>query len=160
MIRNAFAKDSVEICRIYNYYVQNSIATFEDMPVTPTDMRNRITKTTSKFPWLVSEMGENLIGFAYATDWKQRAAYKFTVESTIYIDHEKAGNGFGKELYNELISMLKKFGFKQAIASIALPNEASVKLHEQLGYKKSGILRNVGLKFGQWIDVGYWQLEI
>ena len=160
MIRNASAKDSVEICRIYNYYVQNSIATFEDMPVTPTDMRNRITKTTSKFPWLVSEMGENLIGFAYATDWKQRAAYKFTVESTIYIDHEKAGNGFGKELYNELISMLKKFGFKQAIGSIALPNEASVKLHEQLGYKKSGILRNVGLKFGQWIDVGYWQLEI
>lgn len=160
MIRNASAKDSVEICRIYNYYVQNSIATFEDMPVTPTDMRNRITKTTSKFPWLVSEMGENLIGFAYATDWKQRTAYKFTVESTIYIDHEKAGNGFGKELYNELISMLKKFGFKQAIGSIALPNEASVKLHEQLGYKKSGILRNVGLKFGQWIDVGYWQLEI
>ncbi len=160
MIRNASANDAESICNIYNYYIKNSIATFEESLVTPVEMASRINKTISRFPFLVAVEGKQVTGFAYATEWKPRAAYKFTVETSVYVDHLQTGNGFGKNLYLRLIEMLKKYGFKNAIGSISLPNEASIKLHEQLGFKKAGVFKKTGLKFGQWVDVGCWQLSL
>lgn len=160
MIRNVTPDDAQEICRIYNYYIQNSMATFEDSPVTHDEMETRIRKTTSKYPWIVYENKDHLDGFAYATEWKSRAAYKLTVESTVYIDHSITEKGIGKKLYTELLKILKSYGFRNAIGSIALPNEKSICLHEHLGFKKAGVIEKAGIKFGQAVDVGFWQKQL
>ncbi|MCB2218784.1 MAG: GNAT family N-acetyltransferase [Bacteroidetes bacterium] len=157
MVRNATAKDAKQICDIYNYYVKNSISTFEETPVNPSEMEGRIKKTMARFPWIVAIDKGNIIGFAYATEWKARPAYKFTVETSIYVDAHQSEKGIGKALYQKLLQLLVQYGFRNAIGSIALPNEASVMLHEHLGFKRTGKLIKVGIKFGQWIDVGLWQ---
>lgn len=157
MIRTAKPADAKELCRIYNYYVKNSIATFEDEPINELEMTDRINKTIPRFPWLVAVKHEKIVGYAYATEWKPRTAYKYTVETTVYVDHENSEKGIGKALYQELLSMLKQYSFRNVIGSIALPNEASIMLHEHLGFSRVGNLKKVGHKFGQWIDVGIWQ---
>jgi phosphinothricin acetyltransferase len=157
MIRNATAKDAEQICHIYNYYIKNSISTFEETPISTADMAGRIQKLLARFPWIVSEEEGSINGFAYATDWKDRAAYKFTVETSVYINAHQSEKGIGRKLYQQLLQLLKQYGFRNAIGSIALPNEASIKLHEHLGFTNVGRLNKVGLKFGQWIDVGFWQ---
>jgi len=160
MIRNVKPEDAAEICRIYNFYIKNSTATFEDSVVTEDDMASRIRKTTSKFPWLIFENDDHLEGFAYATEWKPRAAYKLTTETTVYIDHESTEKGIGKKLYAELLKIIKSYGFRNAIGSIALPNEKSICLHEHLGFKKAGIIEKAGIKFGQEVDIELWQKRL
>jgi len=160
MIRKITLKDAREIAEIYNYYVLNSCVTFEELEISTEEMRERIEATHSKFPWLVFEKESVILGYAYATMWKPRSAYKHTVESTVYLKKEATKNGIGSLLYAALIDQLTDLGFHAVIGGISLPNEASVALHEKFGFEKIAQFKEVGYKFKKWIDVGYWELLI
>ena len=111
-----------------------------------------------RLPWLVLEDEKQVVGYAYATQWKPRGAYRRTVETTVYIHQSFQGKGYGKLLYLELIEALKAQEYHALLGGISLPNEGSIVLHEKVGFKKAGQLREVGFKFDRWIDVGYWEL--
>ena len=114
----------------------------------------------ANLPWLVHESDGVLNGYAYATQWKDRSAYRFTAESTVYVAHDAAKTGIGGALYQELISQLREQSFRSIIAVIALPNEGSIRLHEKFGFVKSGEFKEIGYKFDRWINVASWQLII
>ena len=160
MIRSATVNDAKVICDIYNHYVQNTIITFEENPVSIKEMQNRLKDGTKSLPWLVSEEHENVIGFAYASKWKSRYAYRFSVESAIYLASHLIGRGIGSQLFDVLISDLRSRSLHSIISGIALPNPASIALHEKMGFEKVAHFKEVGWKFDQWIDVGYWGLII
>ncbi|MDO9594037.1 MAG: N-acetyltransferase family protein [Lutibacter sp.] len=160
MIRTVTLEDAQEIAEIYNYYVLNSCVTFEEFEVSIEEMRGRIEATNSKFPWLVFEKDSEILGYAYATMWKPRSAYKHTVESTVYLKKAATKNGIGSLLYAGLIDQLTDLGFHAVIGGISLPNEASIALHEKFGFEKIAQFKEVGYKFKKWIDVGYWELLI
>ena len=158
MIRDILTQDAPQICKIYNYYVLNTIITFEEEPVAEEEMRSRIESITTKLPWIVFEKDDNILGYAYASEWKSRCAYKHSLETTVYLKKGEGGNGIGSMLYSELLDRLKVQNFHAAIGGISLPNEASIALHEKFGFEKIGQFREVGYKFNKWIDVGYWEL--
>lgn len=158
MIRYVSRNDARQICEIYNYYVLNTIVTFEETPVSEEEMKARIGQTSAKLPWIVFEKEDDIIGYAYASEWKSRCAYKHSLETTVYLKYGKEGHGIGSLLYKELIDRLKALDFHAAIGGISLPNDASVSLHEKFGFEKIGQFKEVGFKFEKWIDVGYWEL--
>lgn len=158
MIRPAATADASRIAEIYNHHVRETVVTFEEQPVADAEMARRIVETTASYPWLVTEVDETLAGYAFASSWKRRSAYRYTVESTIYLAPEFHGRGLGARLYRALIADMRVRGFHCAIGGVALPNPASIALHEKLGYKYIGLFREVGWKFGKWVDVGYWEL--
>jgi phosphinothricin acetyltransferase len=158
MIRSATVEDAKAICDIYNHYVENSIISFEEQAVSVDDMTQRVARTTRSLPWLVAEEGGDVVGYACAGEWRERSAYRFSVKSTVYVAPNATGRGIGSQLYAALISELRTRSVHSIIAAIALPNPPSVALHETLGFQKVGHLREVGRKFGRWIDVGYWEL--
>jgi phosphinothricin acetyltransferase len=158
MVRSVSLADAAAVCRIYNHYVAGSTITFEEQGVSEDEMKVRIGETVSTLPWLVWEKHGEVIGYAYAAKWKTRSAYRFSVESTIYLRHDEIGRGIGRRLYEQLLAELKARGVHAVIGGIALPNAASEKLHERLGFKKVAHFKQVGWKFQKWIDVGYWQL--
>lgn len=161
MIRNASSSDSGTIANIYNHYIRNTIITFEEQVVSSDEISDRMDKVLSaSLPWIVAENSGNVIGYAYATKWKTRSAYRFSVESTVYIEPDSFRLGIGSLLYENLFSLLKKAGIHTIIGGIALPSPSSVALHEKLGFKQVAHFKEVGIKFGKWIDVGYWQLRI
>ena len=159
-VRHAAPADAPRIAEIYNHYVTHSIVTFEESAVSATEMEQRIAKVhDASLPWLVVERAGVVLGYAYATQWKDRIGYRFSVESTIYLEAGTAGRGLGTTLYTELIAQLRKRGDIHAVlGGIALPNPGSVALHEKIGMSKVAHLREVGQKFGEWVDVGYWEL--
>lgn len=157
MIRPVTIADADPILEIYTYYVETSHSTFELTPPTITQMQSKIQG--SNYPWLVLEEEGKVIGYAYATEWKAREAYQRTVETSVYLHKKGFGRDFASRLYQELLMDLKSKGYHTVLAGISLPNEASVRLHEKLGFRKVGQLQKVGFKFNRWIDVGYWQLE-
>lgn len=157
MIRTATPADAPAICAIYNRYVAASVATFEEHPVSVAGMGARIAEVTQTLPWLVVEDRRTVTGYAYATAWKPRRAYRYTVETTIYMDPTACGRGLGATLYGALITALEARGVHCALAGIALPNPASIALHERLGFRRVGRLEQVGWKLDRWVDVGYWQ---
>ncbi len=157
MIRPATAQDAASICDIYNLYVSGSTATFETDPVSVSEMRQRIIKTTEKYPWLIFEHENKVAGYAYASAWRVRAAYFNSVESTVYLRPDEVGKGIGKKLYLRLFELLREKNIHVIIGGIALPNVASIALHEKLGFTKVAHFKEVGLKFDRWVDVGYWQ---
>lgn len=106
---------------------------------------------------VVCEVNDYIVGYAYATKWKERAAYKNSVEVTVYLDHTQSGGGYGKALYAKLLESLVNMGCHVVLGGIALPNEASVGLHEYFGFKKVAHFSEVGFKLNRWVDVGYWQ---
>jgi L-amino acid N-acyltransferase YncA len=159
VIRPAVAGDSGAIAAIYNHYVAETVITFEEEPVSAPDMARRIEDAGSaSLPWLVAERDGKVVGYAYATAWRARSAYRFSVEVTVYLDPGYPRLGIGSRLYEALLPELKSRNIHAALGVIALPNEASVALHEKFGFAKVAHLREVGLKFGRWVDVGYWQL--
>lgn len=160
MIRIVELKDAKEICEIYNYYITNSIVTFEEEIVAVSEMKNRIENITAKLPWIVYEENGEVLGFAYASEWKSRCAYKHSVESTVYLRQGATKKGIGSKLYDELINRLRKMKIHAVIGGIALPNESSIVLHEKFGFEKIGQFKEVGYKFEKWIDVGYWELML
>jgi phosphinothricin acetyltransferase len=158
-IRRATPDDAAAIARIYNWYVENTVVTFEIDPVPAEEMARRIAATLEKHEWLVSERRGEVLGYAYAGRFRERAAYRFITESTIYLRNGLQGQGLGKPLYRAAIERTFALGYTSLVGAIALPNEASVRLHESLGFEKVGHLRRVGWKHERWIDVGSWQLE-
>lgn len=161
MVRDATISDSDAIAAIYNHYVSNTVITFEETPVTAAEMASRIESVqASDLPWLVLTENDRIIGYAYATPFKARSAYRFSVESTVYLSPEHHGNGYGTSLYESLIAKLQAMGIKNIIGCITLPNPASVALHEKMQMKQVGQFPDIGYKFDQWLDVGYWQLSL
>jgi L-amino acid N-acyltransferase YncA len=161
IIRDAVLADSPEIAEIYNFYVANTCITFEETEVTSEEMSNRLRKVSEfSLPWIVAVKGDTVIGYAYATKWKERTAYRFSVESTVYLSTEAQGNGLGTKLYEALLDKLTLLGINCVIGGITLPNPASVGLHEKIGMEKVAHFPKVGFKFGEWLDVGYWQLSL
>ena len=160
MIRNATVEDAAAICSIYNSYVVETMITFEEQAVTVEAMRARIVEVTAAYPWLVFEDQGEVGGYAYASPWQGRTAYRHSAETTIYLAPNFQRRGIGKRLYGELIERLRALGFHQVIGGAAQPNPGSAALHEGLGFKKVAHFEEVGRKFGRWIDVGYWQLKL
>ena len=156
--RDATVADASAIAAIYNYYVLETIVTFEEEAVTVEDMAGRIEDVRARFPWIVYEEDGQILGYAYASSWKSRCAYRNSVETTVYLHQAAAGKGIGTGLYTRLLDRLRAQGLHAAIGGIALPNAGSVALHEKCGFQKVGEFIEVGHKFGQWINVGYWQI--
>ncbi len=158
MIRPVRLSDAKSICDIYNGYIEKSTATFEEIPVTPEEMRSLIEVTTQNYPWLVCDIDGKVVGYTYARKWRDRSAYRKSVETGTYLDPHFTGQGIGSELKKELIENLKDKSFHVVISGIALPNPASIALCEKFGFNKVAHFKEVGYKFNKWIDVGYWQL--
>jgi len=158
-IRSATTSDAAAIAAIYNWYIANTVITFEIDPVSEDEMARRIASVLANHEWLVLEDAGGLLGYAYAGRFRERAAYGQATESTIYLRHGLEGKGFGGPLYAELIRRTFARGYRHLIGAIALPNEPSVRLHERLGFAPAGRLVRIGYKFDRWIDVGNWQLE-
>lgn len=158
-IRTATEADAAGIAAIYNWYVANTTITFEVEPVPASEIAQRMRTVLAAHDWLVSERGSELLGYAYSARYHARAAYGFTTESTIYLRNGLGGQGLGTALYGDLIRRTFARGYRQMIGGIALPNDASVRLHEKLGFAKVSHFPRVGCKFERWIDVGHWQLE-
>ena len=156
-IRRVTVDDATRIAEIYNYYVEHTIVTFEEMPVDKFEMEKRIQAIAIRFPYLVLEQNREVIGYAYATEWKTRSAYRYSAENTIYLDHLKIGNGAGSLLFEAFLTEVKKTNLHSLVGGIALPNPASIALHEKFGFKMIGTFGQIGFKFGKWIDVGYWE---
>ena len=156
-IAQASLSDAADVCRIYSPYVFESPASFELEPPSTDEMASRIESSLAKHAWLVARDDDAVVGYAYGTTARSRAAYRFTVEVSVYLDQARRGQGMGTLLMNELLSVLKRRGYVTAIAGITLPNDGSVRLFERLGFEPVGVYKNIGFKFGRWHDVGWWQ---
>ncbi len=157
-IRKVTSSDAARIRDIYNYYIANTVMTFETDMLSEENVLQRIRKYTPFYPWYVSEIDGNVIGYAYASEFVERSAYKYTSEITIFIDHKYTRSGSGKVLFTQLIDDMKKLGYAALVSIIAVPNVPSVQLHRSFGFEKVGHLRKVGYKLNHWIDVEYWEL--
>lgn len=156
-IRPFAAGDELAISEIYNHYITDTVVTFEEQPVSHEQMRERIEGYLLSYPWFVCVLDGVVAGYSYASKYHQRAAYRHTAEVTVYLRQGYERRGLGRQLYTPLLAHLQAQGCHAMIAAIALPNEGSVRLHEALGFSKVGHFSQVGKKFGQWVDVGYWQ---
>lgn len=158
-IRKVRPGDALDILNIYNHYIKDTVITFETELLTKEEMCTRIINITAHFPYFVYASEEDgILGYCYAHTWKARAAYQATVETTVYLRPGCSGHGIGRELMEVLLDSLRKRPFHVAIACITYPNEASIRLHEQLGFRKVAHYDEVGYKFGRLLDVGDWQL--
>ena len=157
-VREAGAGDAEAVAAIYNHYVRETVVTFEEEPVGVEVMAARIGQVVAAgLPWLVAEREGAVVGFAYATPWKERSAYRYSVECTVYVAPGFEGKGLGSALYSELFERLAAREVHEVMAGFVLPNERSVALDESFGMTKVAQFREVGFKFGRWVDVGYWQ---
>lgn len=159
-IQSAQIEDAADLVAIYAPYVANTAITFETEIPTVADFASRIKKTLEKFPYLVAEEEGKVVGYAYASTYYARAAYDWTVELSVYIKQEVRGKGIGTLLYNALERELTARGFKNFLACIALPNPASLALHEKRGYKQAAHFKKVGYKFGTWHDIVWLQKSL
>lgn len=157
-IRAAEPADAAGIAAIYNHFIEHTVVTFEEEPVSAEEIGRRMEDVRSaSLPWLVAEQAGRIVGYAYATKWRARSAYRFSTEVTVYLDPAASGRGIGSAVYDALFSLLRARGLHVVIGGIALPNDASVALHEKFGMKKVAHFAEVGFKFGKWVDVGFWE---
>ena len=159
-IRTAQPGDAPSVQAIYAAVVLDSAISFEEVPPTVEEMRQRIATTLATFPYLVALHDGQVVGYAYAGAHHARAAYRWSVDVTVYIAENQRRNGVGRQLYERLLPLLRKLGYRSAYAAIALPNPGSVGLHERLGFRPVGTFPQVGFKLGSWHDVGYWHCEL
>jgi phosphinothricin acetyltransferase len=162
VLRDATPSDAGAIAAIYNHYVATTTISMETDLVDAAEMARRIADVQSAaLPWLVLVEDGRLCGYAYASKWRARPGYRHAVESSVYVDQSSRGRGHGLALYRALLARLKQEGrFHTVIGGIALPNAASIALHEKLGFRQVACFHEVGHKFGGWVDVGYWQLKL
>jgi len=158
VIRAARADDAAPICTIYNHHVTGTTVTFDETPLATREMGRRVRAAT--LPWLVIEDSGVVAGYSRAAPWKTRDAYRHTVESSVYVDPRFQRRGHGRRLYQALLAELRGRQVHVVLAGIALPNPPSIALHERLGFTPCGVMREVGWKFGRWVDVGYWALTL
>ncbi|MGF1527585.1 MAG: GNAT family N-acetyltransferase [Candidatus Competibacterales bacterium] len=159
MLRLANSSDSAAIAAIYNHYALHTAVNFDHQALAPEAMDQRMARVwEAELPWLVVEENQQLLGYACGSPWIAQSRYPYSAESTIYLAPGQVGRGLGRTLYQGLLAALATRRIHSVIGGITLPNAASVALHEKLGFQKVAHLREVGFKFGQWIDVGYWQL--
>ena len=160
MIRRVEIKDAEVIASIYNYYILNTDATFVEKVITIKECVDKIKLITSKYPFIVFEENNEVLGYAYGSQFRPESAYNCTVESTVYVKPGVQGKQIGTALYTELISVLKQQEFKSVLGVLTIPNLSSEKLHNKLGFTQVAHLKNVGFKFNKWLDVGVFQLML
>lgn len=160
MIRTATANDAAGILKIYGPLCHASATTFETIPPPEEEMQARIEHYNKTHLWLVDADSHGVHAYAYAGQHRDRAAYRWSVDVSIYVSEDKRKTGIGTRLYTRLFVELRERGFYNAFAGITLPNHASVGLHEKLGFRKVGTYKNVGFKLGKWHDVGWWHLAL
>ena len=151
-------RDGAACAAIYAPSVESTPVSFELAAPDATEFARRIEKYSATHQFLVAEVADEVVGYAYACRWRERPAYDRSVEVSVYVDAGHQGEGIGRALYTELIDRLRAQRFHIAVAGITLPNPASIALHESLGFESIGALREIGWKLGAWHDVGYWQL--
>lgn len=160
-IRPADAETDAAACAaIYAPYVAGAATSFEEAPPGKADLATRIAAAQERHAWLVAVHGGRVAGFAYAGPHRERPSYRWSVEVSVYVEGTHHGAGAGRALYTALFERLRERGFRTACAGITLPNEASVALHERLGFTPIGVYRKIGWKAGAWRDVGWWQLQL
>jgi L-amino acid N-acyltransferase YncA len=161
LIRDANGQRDAGACAaIYAPYVTDTVISLEEHAPTPDELAERIATTTRTHPWLVAQEGDEVIGYAYAARHRERASYRWATDVAVYIDPAYHRRGIGRSLYTTLFELLRRQGFHLACAGVTLPNDASVGLHQCLGFVPVGVYRRIGFKFGTWWDVGWWQLEL
>jgi len=159
-IRTANAEDANQIYDIYAPIVENTAISFELTPPPIEEISKRIESYVTSHEWLVAEIYGNVIGYAYGTPHRPREAYKYSVETSVYVNENSREKGIGKQLYTELFNRLKNKGFHNAFAGIALPNDGSKALHESVGFKQVGVFHKIGFKHNSWHDVSWWQRRV
>jgi L-amino acid N-acyltransferase YncA len=160
-VRPAQPDDAAAIAAIYNHYILTTSVSFEELAVDAAEIARRMAGVEAAgLPYLVAEDTGIVTGYAYATPWRVRPAYRGSVETSVYLATGSHGRGTGTALYRLLLAQLTERGFHLAIGGIAQPNPASVALHEKMGFEKVAHFSEVGRKFGRWIDVGYWQRRL
>jgi phosphinothricin acetyltransferase len=159
-IRVASEKDGEAVAAIYAPIVRDTAISFEVEPPAPAEMARRIAKALETHPWLVAEREGQVVGYAYASKHRERAAYRWSADVSAYVAERARRSGVARAHYERLIAILKVQGFHSAYAGIALPNDASVGLHQAVGFKPIGVYKDVGFKLGQWRDKGWWHLQL
>ena len=154
------ARDAGAIASIYAPFVNDTVISFEDVAPAAPEMAERIERLTRTHAWVVAEDGDGILGYAYGCPHRERAAYRWTTEVTVYVDPGHQRRGAGRALYQSLFVRLADRGYRVALAVIALPNEPSVGFHEACGFELVGVYRRIGFKLGRWWDVGWWQLDL
>jgi L-amino acid N-acyltransferase YncA len=154
------ARDAAACAAIYKPYVRDTAVSFELEPPDGDQFAQRIERYSRSHAWLVAEDAGRVVGFAYACPHRERAAYRWAADVSVYVDRDHHRRGIGRELYGALLRLLERQGLYAACAGITLPNDASVGLHESLGFRPVGVYRQIGFKAGAWWDVGWWQLEL
>jgi len=158
MIRTVTPADAPAICAIYNHYIENTVITFEETPLETAEMEERIGKITARYPYLVWEEDGTVNGYGYVNTWRERSAYRYSAELSIYLRDGFQGRGMGRKLMERLLEEVRKTEIHSLMAVITLPNDRSVALHEKLGFRKVGRFEEIGYKFNTWLDVGFWEL--
>ncbi|MGH2854186.1 MAG: arsinothricin resistance N-acetyltransferase ArsN1 family B [Solirubrobacteraceae bacterium] len=153
-------RDAAGCLDIYAPYVRDTAVSFEERVPTVEELQRRILDTSATHPWLVLEEAGRVVGFAYGSRHRARAAYRWAADVTVYVAPSHHRRGVGRRLYGELLQRLRRQGFHVACAGITLPNEASVGLHRALGFQAVGVYRRIGFKHGAWHDVSWWQLDL
>jgi L-amino acid N-acyltransferase YncA len=160
VVRPAAPADAASILAIYAPFCDSTVVSFEETAPTEVQMRERIIKILHAFPWLVGEINGRVAGYVYASQHRERAAYRWSVDVAVYVDPSYRRRGLGRSLYDALFAILREQGFFRAYASITLPNESSVGLHESAGFLPLAVFPGVGYKLGNWLDVGWWHREL
>lgn len=163
-IRPATPDDATAIAAIYAPYVLSGTVSFETEAPGADVICQRMASSDGLYPWIVATNGDpeggGVLGYAYASKFRERPAYRYVVETSIYMSGPTQGQGAGRLLYEALIDTLRAQGFTQAISVLSMPNDASIRLHESVGFHRAGLYREIGYKQGRWVDVGFWQCEL
>jgi phosphinothricin acetyltransferase len=161
LIRHAEAqRDGAACAAIYAPFVSESAVSFEDVAPGGAEFARRIEATSARYPWLVAEEAGEVAGYAYASPYRDRAAYRWAAEAAVYVGAPHRARGLGRQLYRALFDLLARQGIRTVCVGVTLPNPASVALHEACGFKPVGVYRRIGYKQGRWHDVGWWQLQL
>ncbi|MCE2484744.1 MAG: N-acetyltransferase [Desulfurellaceae bacterium] len=160
LLRLATEDDAEGMLEIYAQVVEETVISFEEQPPSPQEFRSRIRTVLDRLPWLVCVFGDDLAGYAYATPFRSRAGYRWSVELTVYVHPNYHRRGVARSLYTALLRCLEAQGYHTAVALIALPNQASTALHAAMGFRRTGVLESIGYKHGRWINDDVWQLTI
>lgn len=160
MIRMVRDEDCFTLWWWYNWYITHSSCTFETSPIDQAEFMERIHKVREKYPWIVLQEDDRLLGYAYLSAFHERAAYDWTCDLSIYLNPDERGKGYGRRLMNEIIDLAKKDGYVNMVSIITSGNEMSEKLHASCGFEKKAVFENFGYKNGEWKDVSYYVLNL